>query len=110
MTRKNNTIWLSSCHSTNSYAKDWISGNAFKSGWTVSSYEQTAGRGQMGSSWEAEANKNLTFSTVYLFEQLQVKDLFYLNMAVSLAMLDLLHTMDIKACLKWPNDFFIGSK
>ena len=106
----NNIIWLSTCHSTNSYAKEWIRKNEFAEGWTVSTYKQTNGRGQMGNSWESEPNQNLTFSTVYSFPDLILSNLFFLNIAVSIGMVEYLNKINFNAEIKWPNDIYINSK
>jgi len=110
MQDRNNTIWLPSCHSTNTYVKEWLINNRSVSGWTVSTYEQTAGRGQMGNIWESEPYKNLTFSSFYIFDLFEVKDLFFLSMAVSLAVAELLETFEIKGEIKWPNDIYAGKE
>ncbi|MBC7390071.1 MAG: biotin--[acetyl-CoA-carboxylase] ligase [Opitutaceae bacterium] len=106
----NNTIWLSTCHSTNSFAQEWIKKNDFEDGWTVSTYEQTNGRGQMGNSWESEPNQNLTFSTVYTFPDLILSNLFFLNIAVSVGIIDYLKNIGFKAEIKWPNDIYLQTK
>ncbi len=106
----NNTIWLSTCHSTNSYAKEWVSKNDFLDGWTVSTYEQTKGRGQIGNSWESEPSQNLTFSTVYKLPGILLSEVFCLNIAVSLGIIDFLKISGFEAEIKWPNDIYINGK
>jgi len=66
---------------------------------------QNAGRGQMGTVWESEYGKNLTFSLLVRVEEFKIKHQFYLSMAISLGILDALNP-NVKNLLsvKWPND------
>ncbi len=71
--------------------------------------EQTQGRGQPGRSWHSEKGKNLTFSVLKRFENLQATDHFRLNMAVSLAIYDVLAAHSVPGLhIKWPNDILSG--
>ncbi|WP_318309869.1 biotin--[acetyl-CoA-carboxylase] ligase [Flagellimonas crocea] len=72
---------------------------------------QLNGRGQMGTVWESEGGKNLTFSVLKLFDSLNVHSQFVLNIAVCNAVCNALTEFsipDIK--VKWPNDIMSGSK
>lgn len=106
----NNTLYLPSCHSTNTYANDYVKENKIVYGWTVYTFDQTKGRGQQGNVWESEANKNLTFSMVFKPEFLNPQDQFQLNMAVSLAIVHFLSDLGLKAEIKWPNDIFVNDR
>ena len=106
----NNTLYLPSCHSTNTYANDWIKENEVINGWTVYTFDQTKGRGQQGNVWESEPNKNLTFSMVLKPEFLNPQNQFSLNMAVSLAIIQFLTDLGLKAEIKWPNDVFVNDR
>lgn len=105
-----NPTWLPTCHSTNTYVHEWLKGNDCEDGWLVYTFDQTRGRGQAGTSWESEPDKNLTFTKVYKLPFLIPKDQFLLNMAVSLGIVQFLNEMDIKAEIKWPNDIYVGRK
>jgi BirA family transcriptional regulator, biotin operon repressor / biotin---[acetyl-CoA-carboxylase] ligase len=106
----NNTLYLPSCHSTNTYASDFIKENEVTNGWTVYTLDQTNGRGQKGNVWESEPNKNLTFSMVLKPEFLNPQDQFQLNMAISLAIIHFLADLGLKAEIKWPNDIFVNDR
>jgi len=102
---------LDATDSTNSYLKDLLrSGNP--SDYTVVVTEkQLKGRGQMGTIWQSEGGKNLTFSVLKSFDALSVQHQFVLNITVSLAVCDALNELlvpNIK--VKWPNDIMSGSK
>ena len=106
----NNALYLPSCHSTNTYASDFIKENEIVSGWIVYTFDQTRGRGQQGNVWESEPNKNLTFSMVLKPEFLNPQDQFQLNMAVSLAIVQFLADLGLKAEIKWPNDIYVNDR
>ncbi|MBX2874076.1 MAG: biotin--[acetyl-CoA-carboxylase] ligase [Saprospiraceae bacterium] len=98
--------------STNEYAITLLSKSKPIEGTVISAHHQTAGKGQIGSSWLVEAGKNLTLSIILQPHFLPIPRQFLLNQAVSLAVVDFLRqfiTTDIVR-LKWPNDVYIGDK
>ena len=71
---------------------------------------QLKGRGQMGTSWQSEGGKNLTFSVLKNFSSLRVQQQFVLNIGVSMALCDVLRTLGLSnVTIKWPNDIMSGS-
>ncbi|MDB5226056.1 MAG: biotin biosynthesis protein BioC [Bacteroidota bacterium] len=110
-------IYLPTVDSTNSYAKDYITKTSPIDGTVILADEQLQGRGQSGNKWTSEANKNLTFSIIYQTGFLRATDQFYLNMAVSLGILSMVHSQwsilkreSPGAFIKWPNDIYVDSK
>ncbi|MFD2099525.1 biotin--[acetyl-CoA-carboxylase] ligase [Flagellimonas iocasae] len=103
-------IKLDATDSTNVYLKDLLrSGNASENTVVVAK-KQLKGRGQMGSSWQAEEGKNLTFSILKSFDALQAIHQFNLNICVSLSICDVLTELSIpNVSVKWPNDIMSGS-
>jgi BirA family biotin operon repressor/biotin-[acetyl-CoA-carboxylase] ligase len=94
--------------STNTELKSLLSKKELAENTLVLTAHQTAGRGQIGNSWESEANKNLTFSILlrpnFLAPHLQ----FYISKIVSLALVDTIKQMaNVQATIKWPNDIYI---
>lgn len=77
---------------------------------TVWAEDQTAGKGQRGNSWESEAGKNLTFSTVLYPVTLPARHQFLLSMAISLAICDTLSIYTGHISIKWPNDIYWKNK
>ncbi len=66
---------------------------------------QTAGRGQMGTKWMTETDKNLTFSVFRKIKRITIDEQFFALMASSLAIKDVLNKLFIKNVrVKWPND------
>lgn len=74
--------------------------------------EQTAGVGQRGNHWEAEAGKNITFSLVLHPTFLAADRQFRLTEALSLAIVDFLSPFSTPhtPTIKWPNDIYVDGK
>ncbi|MBD1398340.1 biotin--[acetyl-CoA-carboxylase] ligase [Pontibacter sp. JH31] len=104
-------FFLPVCESTNSEAQQLLLKNKATEGCVVLTDEQTRGRGQRGNFWEAAPGKNITLSVILSPVFLAVRHQFYLNMAVSLAVLDLLREQGLEqAQVKWPNDLYFEDK
>jgi BirA family biotin operon repressor/biotin-[acetyl-CoA-carboxylase] ligase len=104
-------IYLPTCHSTNEVASTLLNKPEIFEGTVVICSEQTAGKGQRGNTWEAEPNKNLTFSLILKPKFLKVNQQFNLNIAISLAVYDLLTKyLGEKVRIKWPNDIYYLNK
>ena len=106
-----NHISLPSVDSTNSYAKNLIAENRPPEGTLVTAMEQSAGRGQAGSQWQAEPGLNLTASYILYPTFLSADKQFFLNMAVSLAVRELCEEITAHEIrIKWPNDIYHRNK
>lgn len=104
-------FFLPVCASTNSEAQQLLLKNEATEGCVVLTDEQTHGRGQRGNTWEAAPGKNITLSVILSPVFLAVRHQFYLNMAVSLAALDLLREQGLgQARVKWPNDLYFEDR
>lgn len=104
-------IYFPVCNSTNTEASELLIKNRATEGCVVLAAAQMAGRGQRGNSWEAEPDRNLTFSLVLKPNFLPAQQQFFLNMAVSLGVLELLQSCGAgPAAVKWPNDVYAGDK
>jgi len=100
-------IYLPSCHSTNAYASDLVGKGVAENGFIVITDHQTRGKGQQGNVWEAEPDRNLTFSFVLQPENLPANKQFDLNMFTTLGILDFLKGyQNISVKIKWPNDIY----
>lgn len=103
--------FLPVCESTNTEAQKLLNKNEATEGCVVLTAQQTNGRGQRGNSWEADPGKNITLSVVLSPSFLPVRQQFYLNMAISLAVLDLVREQGLpQAQLKWPNDLYVDDR
>lgn len=100
-----NIIKLNAIESTNSYLKDLVKSTDVENYTVVVAENQTAGRGQMGSVWEVESGKALTFSALVRCSDFKVDAQFYFNMCVSLACSEVLKRhISATVKVKWPND------
>jgi BirA family biotin operon repressor/biotin-[acetyl-CoA-carboxylase] ligase len=103
--------FLPVCESTNTEAQQLLIKNEATEGCVVVTAHQTNGRGQRGNTWEATPGENLTLSVILSPSFLAVRQQFFLNMAVSLAVLDLLREQGLaEAQVKWPNDLYFEDK
>ena len=126
-------VWYhcKSVHSTNDLAAEWLSephqyvqktvqNHSFNhkhpitEGVVITTFNQTAGRGQMGNQWLAEPDQNIAFSVILKPSFLEVRDQFHLNKAIALAVHDFFNKIFNQykpsvayACqIKWPNDIY----
>lgn len=103
-------IKLSAINSTNDYLKELIAKQVVTNFTVVMSKSQTNGKGQMGSVWISESGKNLTFSVLIRDLIVDVKQLYTLNIVVSLAIISVLEKYKIPSVtIKWPNDIMSGN-
>lgn len=104
-------IKINATESTNLYLKSHSKSTNYKGITAVQALCQTQGRGQMGTSWQTEDNKNLITSYLLPYINLKPKDNFKMSILVSLALKNCLENLkvpDIK--IKWPNDILSCQK
>lgn len=105
-------IYLPTIDSTNAYAKELLTKNKPSAGTVIWAGQQTAGRGQVGSSWETAPFQNLTASFILHPNFLEVNQQFALNQAIALAIRDLLLSINLsneRVKIKWPNDIYVDT-
>ena len=103
-------IKLDATDSTNSFLKELAQHSALGNFTTVAASYQTKGRGQQEGFWISDKAKNLTFSTLVFFKDLEIQQQKYLNFAVSLAVFHALQGVGISnLSIKWPNDILAGN-
>ena len=70
---------------------------------------QSQGRGQMGSSWEAKANENLTFSVYIEPSRWNLTSPWQLSMWVAIALCQTIQQLlpESEVRIKWPNDILV---
>ncbi|MCC6727465.1 MAG: biotin--[acetyl-CoA-carboxylase] ligase [Saprospiraceae bacterium] len=105
-------LQLPEVDSTNSFAQALLSKSKPQEGIVISTFCQTAGRGQIGSTWESEPDKNISLSAILYPDFLEAKDQFQLNQCISLAVFDLVKNClpDQPVSIKWPNDIYVGAR
>jgi BirA family transcriptional regulator, biotin operon repressor / biotin---[acetyl-CoA-carboxylase] ligase len=118
LSTNNNTLFvgkvllhLKELDSTNAYALNLLSKNKPSEGTVISAWNQTKGRGQIGSEWESEAGKNITISLILYPTFLPIRKQFLLNQAISLSIFDFISRfLNNEVKIKWPNDILVGDK
>ncbi|WP_430409747.1 biotin--[acetyl-CoA-carboxylase] ligase [Kordia sp.] len=104
-------IKLDAIDSTNTYLRQLSNTELLEDFTIVIADSQTAGKGQMGTTWSTEKGKNLTFSVFKKISCLDVDEGFYISMATSLAIYNALTNFHIpKLAIKWPNDILSESQ
>lgn len=104
-------LHLEETESTNTYALNLLSKNKPSEGTVVSTLNQTAGRGQVGSNWFSEPGKNIAISVILYPVFLPVRDQFLLNQAISLAVFGFVSRFIPSGVkIKWPNDILVNEK
>ena len=106
-----NIIKLNATNSTNDYLRELTAKQHVENFTVVVAENQTAGRGQMGAKWAAEPGKNLTFSVLVRDLLLETNQIFNLNVAVAVSIIQALESYAIPSLkIKWPNDILAGNK
>ncbi len=104
-------IQLDSVDSTNNYAANLLKLSTPPEGTVITAQFQTSGRGQRGANWESKSGDNLLCTTILYPTQLNAINQFYLNIAVSLALRELIEDKLCKETfIKWPNDILVNQK
>lgn len=104
-------IHLSDIDSTNNFAAKLFSDKLCQNGSVIMSDCQTNGKGQRGSIWQSEKDKNLLCTFVYQPDNLSVENQAQINWATSLSVRETLRKFGLEAKIKWPNDLLVnGSK
>ena len=103
-------IKLNATDSTNAYLKALMQSASLKDFTVVVAENQHSGRGQMGTTWNSEKGKNLTFSVLKKFKNFFVADQFLLSICVSLSIYATLNKLQVpNLSVKWPNDILSGT-
>jgi len=87
-----------------------LKGEALPEFFAVRTAFQTAGKGQMGNSWESERGKNLLVSMLLRPHHIPIQEQFVISQMVSVAIVRSLSQVGVEASIKWPNDIYVGNK
>ena len=98
-------IKLNATDSTNLFLRSLSLDTTLTDFTVVVAKHQTNGRGQMGTVWNTQDAKNLTFSVFKRFDSFNLNQQFAISMIVSLSVVSALNKLNIpKVRIKWPND------
>ncbi len=105
-------IQLTSVKSTNNYAIKLLAKSKPSNGTVVFTNNQTAGRGQYGTTWESDSQQNITLSVIVYPTFLPVNQQFNLNICVAIGIVDFLKAKlpHSQVSVKWPNDIYLDNK
>lgn len=104
-------IKLDAIDSTNEFLKGLSNKQELENFTVVTAETQTKGKGQMGAIWASEASKNLIMSILVKDFLSDICQIFNLNIAVSLAVIEVLESVNIPdLSIKWPNDIMSYNK
>lgn len=97
--------------STNAHALELLAKTEPVEGTVISTRFQTAGRGQIGSSWQSVPDANLALSVILYPRFLPAVRAFVLNQVAALAVADTVASCTgAQARLKWPNDVLLQDR
>ncbi|MFM6934347.1 MAG: biotin--[acetyl-CoA-carboxylase] ligase [Flavobacteriales bacterium] len=96
--------------STNNFAAKLINDQICQDGSVIMADKQTAGKGQMGNTWESEHALNLLCSIAWRPDNLSVQDQSQINWMICASLHKLLLRFGIDAKIKWPNDVYVHGK
>ncbi len=104
-------IKLDAIDSTNDFLKKLAKNETLENYTVVTAKEQTKGRGQMGSNWNTEANKNLITSILIKKSSESIHEIFNLNITIAVSIIQALNKQNISSLnIKWPNDIMAENK
>ncbi len=109
--------YLAHCDSTNALGfQEALSGD-IEEGFAWIAGHQTAGKGQRGNQWHAQANQNLLVSFLLKPNHELIQSQFYLSKAIANGILNGLqrwalntHGESLPLQIKWPNDIYIDGR
>lgn len=104
-------IKVNAIDSTNSFARNLFREKPQLPLTCVMARKQLEGRGQRGTSWDAEDGKNLTFSVFLPKPKISPSHQFLLSAAVAATLLNSLKKFNLPQLkVKWPNDILSANK
>ena len=104
-------IKLDAIDSTNDFLKKLSKHSDVENFTMVLANSQTNGKGQRGATWFSESGKNVIMSVLLKNLSITNKQLFDLNVMISISILNVLIEYKIpKLSIKWPNDIMSDNK
>lgn len=98
-------IKVSAINSTNSFGREMFRENPNMPATCVLAKNQLQGRGQRGTTWNAQPGQNLTFSIIYPKPGISPGHQFLLSAAVATTVVNALEQFHLpRLRVKWPND------
>ena len=105
-------MYISETYSTNSLMKQLLARGEWPEGEEILYTDyQTAGRGQVGNTWESEEGKNILLSVLLRRPSIKIEEQFVLSEVFPLAVVEAVESIvgEIGLRIKWPNDIYYGN-
>ena len=109
-------MYIDETHSTSSLLRETYD-DSLPHLFTIRTDFQTAGRGQAGNSWESEKGKNLLFSTLLRYHEVEAANQWRLSMLVAVAVREAITSILSPLAprlspitIKWPNDIYYNDQ
>jgi BirA family biotin operon repressor/biotin-[acetyl-CoA-carboxylase] ligase len=102
-------IFRENLPSSNTYAAKLLKNDAVQEGTIIYTNYQSAGRGQIGNTWESEPGKNLLISLILYPSMIKPSDQFIISKIISLGICDYLRQHTGNVSIKWPNDIYVNN-
>lgn len=104
-------IALDSIDSTNNYAMQLIDADKAQHGLTITTRQQTAGKGQRGRQWQDIPGESLLMSIITV-PSVRIDKQFAYNASIAVAIAEVLEEIykNWSIRIKWPNDIIINDK
>ena len=105
-------VYLNTVDSTNNYAAKHVINEGLLNGTVIMAFDQTAGKGQRGATWQAEQGNALTISVIIDTSMIGVDRQFVVSQFVALALEKFLNSFlrKQKVSIKWPNDILVDEQ
>jgi len=104
-------IKLDAIDSTNDFLKELVKNQFLENFAVVITRAQHRGRGQMGTQWVSDPDKNLIMSVLLKDIPLKIENIFVLNALISVAVIEAIAPFSIpNVSVKWPNDIMSETK
>ena len=104
-------IKVNAINSTNSFAREMFREKTTMPLTCIVAKKQLEGRGQRGTTWNAEEGKNLTFSVLLPRLQLHPSRQFLLSATVATSLVSTLEKFELpRLKVKWPNDIMSANQ
>lgn len=105
-----NSLFIKETSSTNSLLREMLREKTLPEGFVLHTDFQTAGKGQIGNTWESAPSENLLFSMVLYPKRIEPTEQFLISQLVSLGIKKTLDEFTEGITIKWPNDIYWNNR
>jgi BirA family biotin operon repressor/biotin-[acetyl-CoA-carboxylase] ligase len=103
----NKILYFNTIESTNDYCK--MHSENIQSGTIILTDHQLKGRGRFDRNWFSPQGKGI-YCSIYLKPELSPFEISKITSIICASIIEVLHSYDIDAKVKWPNDIYLNNK